>query len=643
MNEADKPELVAAARGGDQEAQEFLVRHLLTLAYNVVGRAVSRRPDIDHIAREAVLRVIRGLPGASTARGMRTEVTRMSLRLAAEPPPGRADVEEYLVDFDEQALLRAQLSGELQALIHAGRWLDGATRIVWSLWWLEATGKMERADIAHVLAETAGGTDARVDHMLGQLETARTVTAALTVSRCGDLNGCTAGWDGRPDATWRERIAGHVRQCADCFALTLGRVAPETLLADDLLVPVPTPLVDSVVAALRDEPRGRVAARHRAAARPGRKGRAPVAAGAAAVVAALGVAYTVMPADRVDPSGRAAGAVVTPATSSPSVSDDPTASPSSTTASAKPGTSPKTRKETRTEKATEASATPAEAAAGRTRAGCGSTLASPWADWPMPNARTGGLPHPASYTNLGDGTVRDNVTCLRWQRAKAPGTHTFAKARSYCADLDLDGGGWRLPTRIEVLSLVDTARSGPAIDTAAFPGTPAQFFWTSSPWAVTKTPLRAWIVNFYEGLTSNAAYQSGSYQVRCVRGGSGTGRPAYRVSAGQVTDPATGLTWQRAGAPGTMTAASADGYCAALSLGGRAWRLPTVKELATLVDDGRVTPAIDRTAFPDTPGTGAYWSSSVFAPDPSQRWFLSYNDGITSHRSLDGAHVRCVS
>ncbi|WP_449479665.1 Lcl C-terminal domain-containing protein [Streptomyces atroolivaceus] len=279
----------------------------------------------------------------------------------------------------------------------------------------------------------------------------------------------------------------------------------------------------------------------------------------------------------------------------------------------------------------------------RPPADCRGALASRWANWPMPNARTGGLPSPASYTNQGNGTVRDNVTCLLWQRTPAPQRHTFTDARAYCARLKLVGDGWRLPSRIEVMSLVDTTRSGPAIDTTAFPGTPARFFWTSSPWAVTKAPPRAWIVNFYEGLTSNAAEQSGSYQVRCVRGGSGSGSPAYRTGGGRVTDPTTGLTWQRATAPGTMSPAAADAYCAALTVGGRAWRLPTVKELATLVDDSRVSPAIDRAAFPDTPGTGAYWSASAFAPETSQRWFLSYNDGITSHRQLAGAYVRYVS
>ena len=42
--------------------------------------------------------------------------------------------------------------------------------------------------------------------------------------------------------------------------------------------------------------------------------------------------------------------------------------------------------------------------------------------------------------------------------------------------------GWRLPTRRELFGLVDTQCSSPAIDTAAFPDTPAQLlYWTSTP------------------------------------------------------------------------------------------------------------------------------------------------------------------
>lgn len=120
-----------------------------------------------------------------------------------------------------------------------------------------------------------------------------------------------------------------------------------------------------------------------------------------------------------------------------------------------------------------------------------------WASWPMPNPATTGLPNPAHYTDLGDGTVRDEVTGLLWQKNASTRTYTYEEALAYSESL---GNGWRLPKRIELLSLFDYTRTSPAIDNSVFP-TPSNFFVTSSPWILTVTdpsrPRYAWVVNFY--------------------------------------------------------------------------------------------------------------------------------------------------
>jgi hypothetical protein len=99
-------------------------------------------------------------------------------------------------------------------------------------------------------------------------------------------------------------------------------------------------------------------------------------------------------------------------------------------------------------------------------------------------------------------------------------------------------------------------------------------------------------------MESNAGLETGTYQVRCVQSADGTGEPGYQIADGQVTDPATGLIWQQAPSATTMPASAAPSYCATLDLGGHSWRLPSIKELATLVDEDRVSPAIDVSAFP---------------------------------------------
>lgn len=286
-------------------------------------------------------------------------------------------------------------------------------------------------------------------------------------------------------------------------------------------------------------------------------------------------------------------------------------------------------------------ATPATARS-RAAAGCGAVLSPAWATWPMPNPKGTGLPNQARYTDLGDGSVRDDVTCLVWQRGYSAERYTWQAAGSYCAGLSIGGSGWRLPSRIELTSVMDFTRSGPAIDTSVFRGV-ANFFWTASPWAVRHDPPYAWVMNFYEGLTSNAGNTTNAYHARCVRAGIGSGAADYRmVATGQVQDTHTGLIWQQGGSAETMSAAQARRYCADLTLGGHGWRLPSIKELATTVDESRVAPAIDRSVFPDTAKSTYYWSSSASHPEPAMTWALNYDDGYTNYRRITAGYARCV-
>ncbi|MFE6633632.1 hypothetical protein ACFVFT_35605 [Streptomyces tendae] len=135
------------------------------------------------------------------------------------------------------------------------------------------------------------------------------------------------------------------------------------------------------------------------------------------------------------PSPAASGTRV-PATLSATVSSLPTTVQASTSA---PGES----KETEPKAPAAASDNSAQSPAT-----CGGDLAPRWADWPMPVSGAGPGPRHASYTVLGGGAVQDDVTCLRWQPTPTAKTYTFANAAAYCTDLDLAGGGWRLPSRI---------------------------------------------------------------------------------------------------------------------------------------------------------------------------------------------------
>lgn len=125
-----------------------------------------------------------------------------------------------------------------------------------------------------------------------------------------------------------------------------------------------------------------------------------------------------------------------------------------------------------------------------------------WARWPVLN----------SPLLVSDGeNTRDQTTGLLWQKVAAWKTMTWDEARAHCGALNdppRDGTGdnvavpgrpWRLPTRIELLSIVDYRKSNPAVTAGAFEGDgPVDGpFWTATRDAADEG--KAWVVNFNLG------------------------------------------------------------------------------------------------------------------------------------------------
>src|SRR5690606_40892805 len=87
-----------------------------------------------------------------------------------------------------------------------------------------------------------------------------------------------------------------------------------------------------------------------------------------------------------------------------------------------------------------------------------------------------------------------------------------------CRDLRLlDFDDWRLPTRAELVTLIDDTRRDPAIDPDLFPGVKPRWHWTST--AAAWSSASAWLVGFYYGYVGNSRRGSNGFALACRRAG----------------------------------------------------------------------------------------------------------------------------
>ncbi|MBI5538322.1 MAG: DUF1566 domain-containing protein [Deltaproteobacteria bacterium] len=237
-----------------------------------------------------------------------------------------------------------------------------------------------------------------------------------------------------------------------------------------------------------------------------------------------------------------------------------------------------------------------------------------------------------------------------------------ALAAAYCADLNLAGfDDWRLPTRLELHSLVDhshcgTEGGGPALNQEAFPtakvGTFRTPYWTSTH----HFAENQYAVGFLLGeITYDGDIGGQIVFARCVRSIRTKTPPStpFQVADGVVHDLRTGLHWEQQPAVidvldwnASPIIQPAIDYCASLKLDGGGFRLPTIKELATIVDETKVQPVIDETVFPGTQKE-FYVTSTPLGCSKHLGWYWAVNMGDGVAYPMDQgytqtAYARCV-
>ncbi len=84
-------------------------------------------------------------------------------------------------------------------------------------------------------------------------------------------------------------------------------------------------------------------------------------------------------------------------------------------------------------------------------------------------------------------------------------------------------------------------------------------------------------------------------------------------------DTETNLIWSST-SPTKLSWIEAEKWCESL---GNGWRMPTIKELFTLINFEKSNPASD---CPDT-ASDVYWSSTTYRSSPSDAWFVGFGYG----------------
>ena len=268
------------------------------------------------------------------------------------------------------------------------------------------------------------------------------------------------------------------------------------------------------------------------------------------------------------------------------------------------------------------------------------------------------LPINPTFSRVNANIVKEEQSNLYWQdniQAKTT-IEKYAEAESYCAALTLnDIDSWRLPTYNELLTIVNYERVQPSVyDT--FSNTNDKEYWTQTKSAANASLYR-WTIHFKRGVVhfATGAYPSTfstTHNVRCVSDEFANKRLKERdfsKNGDVVTDNIHRLLWQDSlnTKVDKYSFSEADAYCDNLSLGGltSGWRVPTVKELASLVDIEAYDPAIDGN-FTNTAYNDAYWTNDSQSGLDTSKWDINFKDAVigltgTRNASFD-QYVRCV-
>ncbi len=228
--------------------------------------------------------------------------------------------------------------------------------------------------------------------------------------------------------------------------------------------------------------------------------------------------------------------------------------------------------------------------------------------------------------------IYDRATSILWRQpdpAKISVPVALRTAENYCRRL-----GSRLPTRHEMDSIQDVRRLRPTIDPSIFKDVVSGPYWTITP--SRREGSSNWVVDLSDGRAYEVIAANSSANFFCVSDLRGDPPVVQYIDQGvTVKDNATGHVWQK----GTVVAQGHQelaNACADSNVGGKRWRVPTWKELSTLLSAAHEAPYLD----PMFSGELALVSSTPAAKRGLDFRFINFQTGISG--STASASTRCI-
>lgn len=225
------------------------------------------------------------------------------------------------------------------------------------------------------------------------------------------------------------------------------------------------------------------------------------------------------------------------------------------------------------------------------------------------------------------GVVRDSNTGLTWEDKAdtLARDFTFDQAQEYCKSL---GDGWRIPTNVELESIVDFARSPMSLDIFKHIIDSKQY-WSSTPYVGTY----GYGMSFKTG-TISSLKKTSTGALKCVNGQEYIEtKPTCQAAANKTVKCSNNLIWKDESQQ-RVKIDKAEEYCQQLGSG---FRLPTYKELKSIYNNKNLV-----SGFKDQlKGQANFWTSTKKGNEYA---VLSFRYGDLKWNSKSYSNdIRCVT